>query len=132
MSGGMLAEGSKIRGKSIDSSDIKRRIHSSFFDVVWRISLVICLRIRGNAGWRGGGGGMRRGHQPIHTVSVRQRASRERERERERRGLHEHVGGREVLGRDLFRILLRSGVELGFVINWGVDKRCFLCLFGSS
>ena len=40
----------------------------------------------------------------------------------------EQVGGREVLGRYLFRLLLQSGGELGYVINWGVNKRCFLCL----
>ena len=38
------------------------------------------------------------------------------------------MGGREVLGRYLFRLLLQLGGELGFVINWGVDKLCFLCL----
>ena len=56
--------------------------------VVWRILLIICLRIRVNAGWRGGGEGMRRGHQPIRTAFAKQRGSREsvceRERERER------------------------------------------------
>ena len=77
---------------------------------MWCISPIICLRVRVNAAWRGGGGGDEK-RSSTHSHGVRE-AERECEKEKETRSARGWTGIC-VQGRDLFGLLLQSGVELG-------------------
>ena len=109
----------------------------SHFARCWKEIAQCDAAFRVNAGWRGGGGWMRRGHQPIHTAFAKQGGSRESERERERKRqgqrLSTWVDGNLRSGKGFVWVTIAIGSGAGVVIswdNWGVDKRYFCAFLG--